>query len=201
MKFPKYRKTFQLISNIKINGSTIHFSFDKDYECILDLNKNSFSHNRIWVGHSQRYEKLYFRYNVFNLGRTDKYGGAYYTVSFMGVPVRVHRLVAWLIYGEDIFGKEIDHIDRNRKNNNPENLRLVTSLENSKNMNFDYREHFKKVMIQSGRLMSKECVEEIRKLIKKGYNNTEISGIVEFKVDRSTVSRIRNGKAYKDTYK
>lgn len=46
----------------------------------------------------------------------------------------VHRIIAVSFLGleED---KEIDHIDRNRKNNNIENLRWVTRYENSINRN------------------------------------------------------------------
>ncbi len=45
---------------------------------------------------------------------------------------RLHRLV-FLLEGEDISGKLIDHIDGDRQNNKRNNLRLVNSQENTYN--------------------------------------------------------------------
>ena len=47
--------------------------------------------------------------------------------------VYVHRLVYEAFKGEIPEELEIDHIDRNKHNNNPDNLRLVTRKENCKN--------------------------------------------------------------------
>ena len=45
--------------------------------------------------------------------------------------VRVHRIVAYAFHGEPpSSGHVVDHIDTNRQNNRPENLRWVTRLEN-----------------------------------------------------------------------
>ena len=49
--------------------------------------------------------------------------------------VYVHRMVYEAFKGEIPEGMEIDHIDRNRQNNNPDNLRVVTRSENNKNRN------------------------------------------------------------------
>lgn len=47
---------------------------------------------------------------------------------------RVHRIVCWAYYGEPVGDRNIvDHIDTNRSNNRPENLRWVTKLENTLN--------------------------------------------------------------------
>ncbi|MGM9763600.1 MAG: HNH endonuclease signature motif containing protein [Candidatus Cryptobacteroides sp.] len=47
---------------------------------------------------------------------------------------RVHRIVCTAYHGEPIGDRNIvDHIDTNRKNNRPENLRWVTRLENTLN--------------------------------------------------------------------
>ena len=46
-----------------------------------------------------------------------------------GVPV--HRIVCWAFHGEPPTDRHVvDHIDTNRANNRPENLRWVTRLEN-----------------------------------------------------------------------
>lgn len=47
---------------------------------------------------------------------------------------RVHRIVCWAYHGEPVGDKNVaDHIDTNRRNNRPENLRWVTKLENTLN--------------------------------------------------------------------
>lgn len=48
--------------------------------------------------------------------------------------VYVHRLVYEAFKGEIPEDLEIDHIDRNKHNNNPDNLRLVTRTENMRNI-------------------------------------------------------------------
>lgn len=65
--------------------------------------------------------------------------------------VLVHRLVYEAFKGEIPKELEIDHIDRNKNNNNPDNLRLVTRFENLLNrrlfirnsiFNLKFREHY-----------------------------------------------------------
>ena len=47
---------------------------------------------------------------------------------------RVHRIVCWAYHGEPIGDRNVaDHIDTNRCNNSPKNLRWVTKLENTLN--------------------------------------------------------------------
>ena len=59
-------------------------------------------------------------------GRVDKDKG-YMKIS----SVSVHRIVATAFHGEQPSGAHVvDHIDTNRQNNRPENLRWVTRLEN-----------------------------------------------------------------------
>lgn len=60
----------------------------------------------------------------------DRHG--YYYVSLGGKKYKVHRLVASAFIG-DVDGKEVDHIDTNRKNNSLDNLRIVTRKENANN--------------------------------------------------------------------
>ena len=59
--------------------------------------------------------------------------------------VYVHRLVYEAFKGEVPEDLEIDHIDRNKHNNNPDNLRLVTRAENMNNIKLsDFGEEFRK---------------------------------------------------------
>ena len=58
--------------------------------------------------------------------------GGYYCVTVSGKVYRIHRIIMILL-GYNITGKLIDHIDRNKLNNNPDNLRVVTSVENARN--------------------------------------------------------------------
>ena len=62
--------------------------------------------------------------------------------------VYVHRLVYEAFNGEIPEGMELDHIDRNKLNNNPDNLRVVTRVENCNNRGYKsdfskkFREHY-----------------------------------------------------------
>ena len=61
----------------------------------------------------------------------------YITIFVNGKHYFKHRVVAYAFLGLDINNpkQHIDHIDRNRQNNNFMNLRIVTSQENSFNTN------------------------------------------------------------------
>lgn len=76
--------------------------------------------------------------------------------------VSVHRLVYEAFKGEIPEGMEIDHIDRNRRNNNPDNLRVVTHKENMLNRNTSsdfgkkFEEHFGITNYNDHKLYDKE---------------------------------------------
>jgi len=70
---------------------------------------------------------------VGSVDKDNSTGLSYITTKINGVKYRVHRLI-WIInYGEINDTKVIDHIDGNGLNNNIDNLRLTTSLENNRN--------------------------------------------------------------------
>ena len=61
-------------------------------------------------------------------------GRKYYRTTIQGKSFAVHRIVYAIYNSTTNFQEyEIDHKDRNTKNNNPENLRLATGSENSMN--------------------------------------------------------------------
>lgn len=57
----------------------------------------------------------------------------YIFISVKGHVLLLHRLVWMLQNGEIPEGTEVDHIDRNKGNNHPSNLRLATKSENAQN--------------------------------------------------------------------
>jgi hypothetical protein len=60
--------------------------------------------------------------------------GEYYKVNYKGKTHQAHRVVWCLHNKQDVpEDKVVDHIDMNKKNNNPNNLRLVTHSENQRN--------------------------------------------------------------------
>ena len=63
----------------------------------------------------------------------------YQAFSIEAKPHYIHRVVWEVFNGEIPAGKEIDHIDRDKTNNNLNNLRLVTHSENQLNRNEFYR--------------------------------------------------------------
>lgn len=64
-------------------------------------------------------------------GTIDKSDG-YWKISIQGVRYKVHRVVWYLNFGS-LNGMCIDHVNRNRADNNIQNLRLVTPTENAHN--------------------------------------------------------------------
>ena len=77
-------------------------------------------------------------------GTINKSG--YVRVRLNGKHFFKHRIIAYAFLGLDINNSKqhIDHIDRNKQNNNFMNLRIVTSQENSFNTNAKgYSKHYK----------------------------------------------------------
>lgn len=67
--------------------------------------------------------------DVWTFGNPNKHTG------YMNLDVEVvHRIVAWAFLGNPPSSQHVvDHIDTNRRNNRPENLRWLTKLENALN--------------------------------------------------------------------
>lgn len=65
-------------------------------------------------------------------GNVDKNG--YYRVLFDGRMLAAHRIAFKIETGIDPIGYQIDHIDENKKNNSPSNLRLATHELNQGNI-------------------------------------------------------------------
>lgn len=103
---------------------------------------------------------------------------------------RINRLVYSNLVGEIPKGYQIDHIDRNRKNNYPENLRLVTPSENNKNRKDMSGEN------NGWATLTAEKAREICKLaVSHELPRKEIAR--RFNVSEATVKSIRAGRNWK----
>lgn len=85
-----------------------------------------------------KYDQVYpLRWKVRRTSSVDRYtppkNGEYARLRVDGAMYRVSRLV-WVFHNGPIpEGLEIDHVDRNRLNNDVANLRIVTSCDNNRN--------------------------------------------------------------------
>lgn len=96
-----------------------------------------------------RYEpetgKLYWRISpsrsVKSGGEAGRISDGYIRLRFKGREYFAHRVIWAILHPEDHIsdGEEIDHIDHNRTNNRPENLRKVSGIDNRRNKTKDHR--------------------------------------------------------------
>jgi len=189
-------KTKERISFEKIDRSSVVFTDTYvTFKCFLGVNyKYNFIDNEFYSNYraSAKSKKgtvvytqdKYIKRSVYK-GKTDYTGGYYLSASFLGRNNRFHRLIMYLVYGDDLFLKEVDHIDGNRENNNPNNLRLCSREENAKHAS--NRGAFYAKNIYSGKLQEKDILE-IKKLLYSGIKQQDIADI--YGVDTSNISRI-----------
>lgn len=59
----------------------------------------------------------------------------YVMITLNGINYSKHRIIAEIFLPNPLNLPEVDHIDRNRQNNNPNNLRWVNRNENARNRN------------------------------------------------------------------
>jgi hypothetical protein len=119
----------------------------------------------------------------------------------------VHQLVAICFLDKPNDGKiyEVDHIDRNRTNNNVENLRYVTHVENVKLIPKRVRHNVTHGENNGRATFTWEDIDQIREWYKQGYTITEISRKVygqdiPYKYKWNTISHIvKNETWVRDT--
>lgn len=104
----------------------------------------------------------------------------------------VHRLVAEAFIGPAPMGTEINHIDRVRSHNYPENLEWVTHQENISHT-------YMNLLATTGYPVGTAKLREgevwlIRKLLSRRIPQWRIGKM--FKVDQRTISRIKRGESY-----
>lgn len=95
----------------------------------------------------------------------------YLDIKLFGKKHLYHRVVWELVYGEIPDGMFIDHIDHNRKNNKPSNLRLVTRTENNRNssLRHDNKSGFSGVRFCKQKNKWQATIGDSSKLIQLGF--------------------------------
>lgn len=97
-------------------------------------------------------------------------------VNGKALAVRTHVLVCLAFHGPAPPGHEVDHIDRDKGNNRPENLRWLTHLENCR------------------RRKTAAYVAGVRRRLKLGQTGRSIAEL--YGISESMVSRIKNGSRW-----
>lgn len=101
-------------------------NFHREVNCIYNKERYSVRDNGAVLRHSRTSKRLRSADNQWTFGKQNKQNGYMYISS-----ARIHRIVATAFHGNSPTPKHIvDHIDTNRQNNRPENLRWLTRLEN-----------------------------------------------------------------------
>lgn len=102
-------------------------SFNRQIDCIYDEEQYSVRDNGAVLRHSPNGKRPRPTDNCWTFGKPNIKTGYLEIAS-----VRVHRIVATAFHGTPPTSEHIvDHIDTNRQNNRPENLRWLTKLENA----------------------------------------------------------------------
>ena len=101
--------------------------FHREMDCIYDSEKYSVRDNGAVLRHPQIGKRPRPTDNQWTFGKPNMQNG-YMHIS----QTRIHRIVATAFHGEPLTPEHVvDHIDTNRQNNRPENLRWLTRLENA----------------------------------------------------------------------
>lgn len=101
--------------------------FTQETECIYDGERYSVRDNGAVLRHHRIEKRVRRSDNQWTFGKVNSSNGYLYLSN-----VRIHRIVATVFHGEPPNSQYVvDHIDTNRQNNRPENLRWVTRLENA----------------------------------------------------------------------
>lgn len=99
---------------------------------------------------------------------------------------RINRLVYSNLFGEIPEDYEVDHIDKNRKNNFPNNLRLLTRKENNCNKDIKGEKN------GFSKLTEKEVYEILELALSHKMTQQEIAN--KYHVSFATVKSIRSGR-------
>jgi hypothetical protein len=100
--------------------------FDKECPCVYKDEHYSVRNNGAVLRHTPINKRIRHLDNNWTFGKLNTITGYLEIAS-----VRIHRIIATAFHGEPPTKEHVvDHIDTNKQNNRPENLRWVTRLEN-----------------------------------------------------------------------
>ena len=102
-------------------------------------------------------------------------------------PIRIHRIMAKVFLNDQKTGKEINHIDGNKSNNNLSNLELVTRGENLKH-GYDIGTHKPFTKLKENQVL------EIINLLKNKMSLRKTAKI--YGVSRGAIEGIKYGKSW-----
>lgn len=101
--------------------------FHLEVNCIYDEREYSVRDNGAVLRYPRTGKRSHSTNGKWTFGKPNSQNGYMYIGS-----VRIHRIVATAFHGEPPTSEHVvDHIDTNRRNNRPENLRWLTRLENA----------------------------------------------------------------------
>lgn len=101
--------------------------FQRETDCVYDEERYSVRDNGAVLRHSRMGKRLRKDDNQWVFGKPNSQNGYMYLSQ-----VRIHRIVATAFHADPpTLEHVVDHIDTNRRNNRPENLRWLTRLENA----------------------------------------------------------------------
>jgi len=128
----------------------------------------------------------YYRFNVRVDGRA--------------VPVQVHRLAAYQLFGTALFdeGVQVRHRDETRTNNQFSNLRLGTNLDNIMDRTPEARRVHACKAAAATRALTREQATALLQDRRAGATYAELC--TKYDVVKSTVSDLVNGRLYKDVH-
>jgi hypothetical protein len=99
----------------------------REVDCTYDDERYSVRDNGAVMRHPRAGKRPRPTDNQWTFGKPNSQNGYMYISQ-----VRIHRIVATAFHGEPPTPEHVvDHIDTNRRNNRPENLRWLTRLENA----------------------------------------------------------------------
>lgn len=148
-------------------------------------------------------------YSMSNIGRgkyhkeiTQRENSDGYMVITVGkngkrTSARVHRIIA-LAFVENPDPEhltEVDHIDRDRKNNHASNLKWISSFENKSQIPFEERSRSHKHEANGRAKINMKDAETIRELYKNGKTISEIAK--DYPISETNVKSIIDYKTWK----
>jgi NTP pyrophosphatase (non-canonical NTP hydrolase) len=127
-------------------------------------------------------------------GKIYEDNSGYLLVNFKNRSVRYHHVIGFYIFGERMVGKQINHINGNKKDNRAVNLEIMTP---SENVRHSYETGLKKILrgeqVSAAKLTETDVVN-IRRLRKEGLTLNQIAE--KYNIQFQTVSKIVNRKAW-----